>query len=99
MHKDLGGPLVLGPIWDLNEAFGICCGYPIEGKCHLLLHGMQLMMIVKCAAMSKQTPCEALMISHSVLLLCRKRHNNLEGWLQPMIGLRLRRTFANFVRA
>lgn len=31
MHKDRGGPLVLGPIWDLNEAFGLCCGYPIEG--------------------------------------------------------------------
>jgi hypothetical protein len=33
MHKDREGPLVLGPIWDLNEAFGLCCGYPIEGKC------------------------------------------------------------------
>lgn len=31
MHKDRGSPLVLGPIWDLNEAFGLCCGYPIEG--------------------------------------------------------------------
>lgn len=31
MHKDRGAPLVLGPIWDLNEAFGLCCGYPIEG--------------------------------------------------------------------
>jgi hypothetical protein len=31
MHKDREGPLVLGPIWDLNEAFGLCCGYPIEG--------------------------------------------------------------------
>jgi hypothetical protein len=32
MRKDKGGPLVLGPIWDLNEAFGVCCGYPIEGR-------------------------------------------------------------------
>jgi hypothetical protein len=32
MHKDRGGPLVMGPIWDLNEAFGLCCGYPIEGE-------------------------------------------------------------------
>jgi hypothetical protein len=32
MHKDREGPLVLGPIWDLNEAFGLCCGYPIEGN-------------------------------------------------------------------
>ena len=21
----------MGPIWDYNEAFGECCGYPIEG--------------------------------------------------------------------
>eukprot|EP00879_Flechtneria_rotunda_P006440 GHRR01006769.1.p1 GENE.GHRR01006769.1~~GHRR01006769.1.p1 ORF type:complete len:491 (+),score=142.61 GHRR01006769.1:191-1663(+) len=31
MHKDSGGPLVMGPLWDYNEAFGMCCGYPIEG--------------------------------------------------------------------
>ncbi|KAF8065708.1 hypothetical protein HT031_002768 [Scenedesmus sp. PABB004] len=32
MHKDAGGPLVMGPPWDYNEAFGMCCGYPIEGS-------------------------------------------------------------------
>jgi hypothetical protein len=21
----------MGPMWDYNEAFGLCCGYPIEG--------------------------------------------------------------------
>ncbi|WIA37032.1 hypothetical protein OEZ86_014016 [Tetradesmus obliquus] len=31
MHKDRGGPLVIGPLWDYNEAFGMCCGFPIEG--------------------------------------------------------------------
>eukprot|EP01025_Chloroclados_australasicus_P006745 TRINITY_DN12159_c0_g1_i1.p1 TRINITY_DN12159_c0_g1~~TRINITY_DN12159_c0_g1_i1.p1 ORF type:complete len:888 (+),score=77.43 TRINITY_DN12159_c0_g1_i1:170-2665(+) len=31
MHKDRGGPLRMGPIWDYNEAFGTCCGYPFEG--------------------------------------------------------------------
>jgi len=31
MHKDRGGLLTMGPIWDYNEAFGTCCGYPFEG--------------------------------------------------------------------
>ena len=31
MHKDRDGPLRMGPAWDYNEAFGLCCGYPIEG--------------------------------------------------------------------
>ncbi|GMH44086.1 hypothetical protein BSKO_12020 [Bryopsis sp. KO-2023] len=31
MHKDKNGPLAMGPAWDYNEAFGMCCGYPIEG--------------------------------------------------------------------
>ncbi|GBF98546.1 hypothetical protein Rsub_11876 [Raphidocelis subcapitata] len=31
LHKDRGGPLVMGPMWDYDEAFGECCGYPIEG--------------------------------------------------------------------
>jgi hypothetical protein len=31
MTKAPGGPLVLGPPWDFNEAWGLCCGYPIEG--------------------------------------------------------------------
>ncbi|KAL6751777.1 hypothetical protein V8C86DRAFT_3029930 [Haematococcus lacustris] len=31
MYKARGQPLVLGPPWDFNEAFGMCCGYPIEG--------------------------------------------------------------------
>lgn len=30
-HKDVGGPIMAGPVWDYNEAFGMCCGYPIEG--------------------------------------------------------------------
>lgn len=30
-YKDRGGKLMMGPVWDYNEAFGICCGYPIEG--------------------------------------------------------------------
>eukprot|EP00210_Caulerpa_lentillifera_P005000 g4774.t1 len=30
-HKDKGGPLRAGPVWDYNEAYGLCCGYPIEG--------------------------------------------------------------------
>jgi len=30
-HKDASGPLVAGPAWDYNEAYGMCCGYPIEG--------------------------------------------------------------------
>lgn len=31
MHKDKDGPLAMGPMWDYNEAFGLCCGYPIDG--------------------------------------------------------------------
>ena len=31
MHKDRDGPLRMGPAWDYNEAFGECCGYPIDG--------------------------------------------------------------------
>eukprot|EP01025_Chloroclados_australasicus_P017668 TRINITY_DN19015_c0_g1_i1.p1 TRINITY_DN19015_c0_g1~~TRINITY_DN19015_c0_g1_i1.p1 ORF type:complete len:853 (-),score=100.36 TRINITY_DN19015_c0_g1_i1:526-2883(-) len=31
MYKDVNSPLAMGPVWDVNEAFGICCGYPIEG--------------------------------------------------------------------
>eukprot|EP01023_Acetabularia_acetabulum_P024680 TRINITY_DN23768_c0_g1_i1.p1 TRINITY_DN23768_c0_g1~~TRINITY_DN23768_c0_g1_i1.p1 ORF type:complete len:372 (+),score=76.67 TRINITY_DN23768_c0_g1_i1:126-1241(+) len=31
MHKDRGGLLNMGPVWDYNEAFGTCCGYPFEG--------------------------------------------------------------------
>ncbi|KAH7616560.1 hypothetical protein Ndes2526B_g08649 [Nannochloris sp. 'desiccata'] len=31
MHKDRDGPLSMGPAWDYDEAFGICCGYPITG--------------------------------------------------------------------
>lgn len=31
MHKDRDGPLAAGPAWDYNEAYGLCCGYPIEG--------------------------------------------------------------------
>eukprot|EP00192_Tetraselmis_astigmatica_P002600 CAMPEP_0117672430 /NCGR_PEP_ID=MMETSP0804-20121206/13901_1 /TAXON_ID=1074897 /ORGANISM="Tetraselmis astigmatica, Strain CCMP880" /LENGTH=581 /DNA_ID=CAMNT_0005481033 /DNA_START=737 /DNA_END=2480 /DNA_ORIENTATION=+ len=31
MHKDRGGCLRMGPPWDYNEAFGLCCGFPIEG--------------------------------------------------------------------
>ena len=27
--QDLGSPLALGPMWDYNEAFGLCCGFPI----------------------------------------------------------------------
>ena len=29
--QDRGKPLHMGPIWDYNEAFGLCCGYPIDG--------------------------------------------------------------------
>lgn len=21
----------MGPVWDYNEAFGVCCGFPLEG--------------------------------------------------------------------
>lgn len=31
LHKDRDGPLKMGPMWDYNEAFGMCCGYPIDG--------------------------------------------------------------------
>lgn len=31
LHKDQDKPLAAGPMWDYNEAFGMCCGYPIEG--------------------------------------------------------------------
>lgn len=31
MHKDRDGPMRMGPAWDYNEAFGLCCGFPIEG--------------------------------------------------------------------
>jgi len=31
IHKDSGGPLAMGPLWDYNEAFGICCGFPLRG--------------------------------------------------------------------
>ena len=29
MHKDCNGLVAMGPMWDYNEAFGMCCGYPI----------------------------------------------------------------------
>ena len=29
--QDASGPLRMGPPWDYNEAYGLCCGYPIEG--------------------------------------------------------------------
>jgi hypothetical protein len=48
MHKDRGGPLVMGPIWDLNEAFGLCCGFPIDGKLHL-----QFVRVLSCNSCSK----------------------------------------------
>lgn len=31
MHKDRDAPISMGPVWDYNEAFGICCGFPVEG--------------------------------------------------------------------
>lgn len=31
MHKDAGKGIAMGPAWDFNEAFGECCGYPLEG--------------------------------------------------------------------
>lgn len=31
MMQDAQGPIVMGPVWDYNEAYGICCGFPIEG--------------------------------------------------------------------
>ncbi|KXZ46160.1 hypothetical protein GPECTOR_46g229 [Gonium pectorale] len=31
MSKNVGSPIAFGPPWDYNEAFGVCCGYPIEG--------------------------------------------------------------------
>ena len=24
-------PLAMGPVWDLTEGFGTCCGYPVTG--------------------------------------------------------------------
>lgn len=30
-HKEAGMPMSAGPPWDYNEAYGTCCGYPIEG--------------------------------------------------------------------
>ena len=32
MHKGKGSCLVMGPAWDYNEAFGQCCGFPIEAR-------------------------------------------------------------------
>jgi hypothetical protein len=29
--QDIEKPLRMGPVWDYNEAYGMCCGYPIEG--------------------------------------------------------------------
>lgn len=31
MSKDKAGPVVMGPPWDYGEAFGTCCGFPVEG--------------------------------------------------------------------
>ena len=31
MRKDCGKKVEMGPMWDYNEAFGMCCGYPIVG--------------------------------------------------------------------
>lgn len=31
MHKDRNGPLAMGPLWDFNEAYGLCCGFPLRG--------------------------------------------------------------------
>ena len=31
MHKGLGQRFSMGPAWDYNEAYGECCGFPIEG--------------------------------------------------------------------
>lgn len=30
MHKDRGSCLSMGPVWDYDEAFGLCCGFPFE---------------------------------------------------------------------
>ena len=30
-HKDKYSKLSMGPVHDYNEAYGLCCGYPIEG--------------------------------------------------------------------
>lgn len=29
--QDHGDLLKAGPPWDYNEAYGLCCGYPLEG--------------------------------------------------------------------
>ncbi|GAX73487.1 hypothetical protein CEUSTIGMA_g939.t1 [Chlamydomonas eustigma] len=34
MSKDRGEKLMMGPMWDYNEAFGLCCGFPIQGWDH-----------------------------------------------------------------
>lgn len=31
MYKDVGKPLVPGPVWDYDESYGQCCGYPLDG--------------------------------------------------------------------
>lgn len=31
MHKGTGQRFAMGPAWDYNEAYGECCGFPIEG--------------------------------------------------------------------
>lgn len=31
LHKDVDQPINAGPVWDFNEAFGECCGFPIQG--------------------------------------------------------------------
>lgn len=61
MHKDAGGPLVLGPIWDLNEAFGLCCGYPIEGGHQSICYSLKTVSQSNCLVdvhYLKQTICQ-----------------------------------------
>lgn len=31
LYKDKQKGLAMGPAWDYNEAYGMCCGFPIEG--------------------------------------------------------------------
>ena len=29
--QDGEAPLAMGPVWDLTQGFGTCCGYPVTG--------------------------------------------------------------------
>lgn len=42
----------MGPMWDYNEAFGLCCGFPIEVKGQVVLNQLSFVSLFLLAQLS-----------------------------------------------